>query len=450
MAQRKVKIGICHYRIGKTDGISLEIIKRKKALEKMGHIVKLISGPVQNGSDFIIKDLEFDTPEIVKIKKNAFTKLKDYKNQNELMHHIYDVSDRIKKRFLAIQKKQKFDYLFLHNIFSHGRHIAAAKAFYDAMKETGIKTIAVNHDFYDSYEGLYTPRTSKVKKYLSKYVPPKEKSIKHVTINSLSQKLLYKKIAQHSIVFPDTFEFSQKPWIVDSYNIDLLHKYNIKNNDLVILQATRIVERKAIEMAIEFVAELNKKLSKIEGKTLYNGKILDKKSKIILVFAGFVEPASREYWKKLQELMKNRNVKYKYIAPIIKHRRMKKNGKKIYSLWDAYAIADIVTYPSTWEGFGNQFLEAVFAKKPTLIFEYPVFTADIKPQGYQIISLGNKFIRVKNLATIPYNKIKKAVKETIDLMLNSKTNKLLNKNFQIGKKNHGEKALNKLLKECLK
>jgi len=57
-----------------------------------------------------------------------------------------------------------------------------------------------------------------------------------------------------------------------------------------------------------------------------------------------------------------------------------KGGKGLYLLsLDTYVFADIISYPSIFEGWGNQFIEAVFAKKPVIVFEYPVFKSDIKP-----------------------------------------------------------------------
>jgi glycosyltransferase involved in cell wall biosynthesis len=58
-------------------------------------------------------------------------------------------------------------------------------------------------------------------------------------------------------------------------------------------------------------------------------------------------------------------------------------------LWDSYVYADFVTYPSYWEGWGNQFVEAVFARLPILIFEYPVWCSDLKEKGFEVVSLGN-------------------------------------------------------------
>jgi glycosyltransferase involved in cell wall biosynthesis len=49
-----------------------------------------------------------------------------------------------------------------------------------------------------------------------------------------------------------------------------------------------------------------------------------------------------------------------------------------------YQAADLVTYPSAYEGFGNAFLEAVYFRKPILMNRYPVFIADIEPKGFDL------------------------------------------------------------------
>ena len=54
-------------------------------------------------------------------------------------------------------------------------------------------------------------------------------------------------------------------------------------------------------------------------------------------------------------------------------------------MWDAYRHADFVTYPSTYEGFGNAFLEAVYCKKPVLCNRYAIYRTDIEPCGFDVI-----------------------------------------------------------------
>ncbi len=73
-------------------------------------------------------------------------------------------------------------------------------------------------------------------------------------------------------------------------------------------------------------------------------------------------------------------------ADIVNHRRGKMpDGRKIYALADAYRDADLVTYPSTIEGFGNAFLETIYYKRPIVMSTYEIFKSDIQPKGFQVI-----------------------------------------------------------------
>ena len=63
-------------------------------------------------------------------------------------------------------------------------------------------------------------------------------------------------------------------------------------------------------------------------------------------------------------------------------------GRKIYSLSDAYANAVACTYFSTYEGFGNAFLEGVLARRPVFVNNYkPVFWPDIGSKGFKVVML---------------------------------------------------------------
>ena len=62
-------------------------------------------------------------------------------------------------------------------------------------------------------------------------------------------------------------------------------------------------------------------------------------------------------------------------------------GGRVFSLQDVYPHADLVTYPSLHEGFGNAFLEAVYFKKPLLVNRYSVYVVDIEPKGFEVVSI---------------------------------------------------------------
>ena len=44
----------------------------------------------------------------------------------------------------------------------------------------------------------------------------------------------------------------------------------------------------------------------------------------------------------------------------------------------------MVVYPSTHEGFGNAFLEALYYKKPILCNRYAIYRTDIEPSGFKV------------------------------------------------------------------
>ena len=94
-----------------------------------------------------------------------------------------------------------------------------------------------------------------------------------------------------------------------------------------------------------------------------------------------------EYLRELERQAAAAEVPLIYAASRFAPRRTQAGGKKVYTLWDAYAHADFVSYPSLYEGFGNALLEAIYFRQPTLVNRYSVYVADIAPLGLDLIEI---------------------------------------------------------------
>jgi len=445
----KRTIGLCHFRVGETDGVSLEMDKWKLSLEKLGHKVIYIAGSKGVLKDVeIIQELHYNDATNNKVVENAYVKFHSYKNEAEFKQEIEKEANSIESKLLEIIKRKNIDLLMVNNMFSLGWNLSAGLGFSNAIKNSDVKCLCHHHDFHWEREKYSHPTCTFVQDYLTTIFPPNHSRIKHVVINTIAKNELFKRRNIESTVVPNVFEFNND-WIIDEFNQDFRSSFNIKNNDLIILQATRIVQRKGIELALDFVAELNANKQLMIGKKLYNNQIFNADSKIVFLMVGLNE--DDPYFEKIMDYAHSKQINIKWVNEFVDHERHQTNTKKTYSLWDCYANCDIVTYTSLLEGWGNQFIEALVAKKIIISYQYPVFVQDILHLKFNTIDLGDTHtINENGLAEVKPEIIANASTKTIDLILSeSKYSNAVNENYTIGKQNLSLDALETLLKKLV-
>ena len=443
MMRCSMRIAFLHNALGKTDGVSLEVDKWREVLRRRGHEVFYIAG---NERDDIlcIPELSFYHPQTKKEIENATVALRDYKDGKELLEDINKSADIIKTQLFNIINENKIELIIPNNLMSVGYHIAALKAIYEIIEKTGIKTICHNHDFYFEDSGEVEPTCKEIEEILERMAPPDLPNVKNIVINEIAKDALLAKKNICAKVVPNVFDFDMKAWTEDEYNQGFLEDFGIAKNDIVFLQATRVMDRKAIELAIDLIGELNKNKEKFIGKFLYNGKKTDNRSNIILLCAGIVENfgISSNYVDNLKKKALDCNVDIRFIGDRVSHSRGMRDG-----IWDSYVYADFVTYPSIWEGFGNQFIEAVFAKLPIVAFEYPVYVSDLKGKGFGIVSLGDTYKKNNDLVYIDRSILKCACSRVMEMLIDKElTVKAVESNYNIAKENFSFKALEGILK----
>jgi len=243
-------------------------------------------------------------------------------------------------------------------------HVPLGLALTEVIAETQLPTIAHHHDFF--WERVRFSINS-IGDYLRMSFPPNLPNIVHVVINSEAREQLALRTGISSHIIPNVLDFENPPEINTERAKIFRESIGLKPGDRLILQPTRIIQRKGIEHAITMVRELK-----------------DPRNKLVVSHEAGDE--GFEYLEWLQEYARKQQVDLRMIEiKIADPWTHDENCQSGYSLWDIYPYADFITYPSLYEGFGNAFLEAVYFKKPMLINRYSTFVRDIEPLGFDLI-----------------------------------------------------------------
>ncbi|MGD0896601.1 MAG: glycosyltransferase family 4 protein, partial [Thermoguttaceae bacterium] len=408
-------IAFCQHRLGRTDGVSLEVDKWRKVMEGMGHTVHYIAGNDDVPGGHFVPELYPFHPVTARIIKNATRELVDYPNERALLDEIARHKGIVKPKVQKILRDLGVELLLPNNLLSVGYNIPGMLALSEILEETGLRAIVHSHDFWWEQSGEVNPTCPGIVDLYRRHAPPALPNVRHVVINRLAQRELKARRGLDARVVPNVFDFDQPAWQRDAYNHDFRQAIGLSETDLLFLQATRVLDRKAIELAIDVVAELNRPENRrrLEDGPLYDGRAFGPRDRIVLVCAGYVEGIglSASYPENLAAKAHDLGVDVRWVADLVERSRGQKNGKKVYSLWDSYTAADFVTYPSVWEGWGNQLIEALFARLPVVLFEYPVYVTDLKPVGFEVVSLGDRIAGkdARGLVTVERVRLEAAV-----------------------------------------
>ncbi len=450
-------IGFIQHRLGRTDGVSLEVDKFRSILERMGHTVHYLAGNDDvPGGQFIPELFPFH-PVTQRILQNATRKLVDYATPADLLAEVREHASRIKPGMLRFLRDNQLDLIFPNNLQSVGYNLPGMLALHEVIRETGIRAVCHSHDFWWEDSGEVYPTCPEVVAFYEEHAPPVEPNVRHLVINRLAQAQLRARKGVEARVVPNVFDFKQPTWTRDAYNADFRASIGLGENDLFFLQATRILDRKGVELAIDVIAELNlpHNRARLEARPLYDGRRFGPGDRIVLVCAGYVEGIglSGSYHQNLVDKAAAMGVEVVWCADRVKHSRGRDDQGKLYSLWDAYVGADFVTYPSVWEGWGNQLIEAVFARLPVLLFEYPVYVSDLRLAEFDVVSLGTETAGAdeRGLVRVAPDVLRAAADQVIVLLQDgARRRKAVEHNAEQARKLYSYEALEDILRAVLR
>jgi glycosyltransferase involved in cell wall biosynthesis len=362
-----MRIGIIATRLAGTDGVSLETAKVAAVLERLGHQCFYCAGELEEGRPgLLVPELHFEDPVAQALGRRAFGPAGE---DPALLAAIGERARELQaplRRFLA---EYGVEYVVVENAFAIPMQLPLAQALVDLLRELNLPGLAHSHDFYWERERFAVHALGS---FLDTYFPPALPGLRHAVINSAARRALRERRGLDSLLIPNVFDFDTPPPGIDEYNADFRQAIGLAPDDWLILQPTRVIPRKGIELAIELVAALD-----------------DPRARLVITHRAGDEGFA--YLEQLEAQARALGVDLRYVADQVDERRgTADGGRKSYSLWDAYPHADFVAYPSLYEGFGNALLETIYFRRPALVNRYPVYAEDIGPLGFQFVEIDGR------------------------------------------------------------
>lgn len=363
-----MRIGIVATRLAGVDGVTFETAKWEIALERMGHEIRLCAGEVDalRASARLVPPMHFSWPPAARVTAAAFDPNSDAVAVRAEIERLADLLIPVLDNWI---ESQHLEQLIVENVWAIPMHLPLGLALRRVVERRGIPAVGHHHDYWWERERF---KDCVLPELLQEAFPPDLPNVRHVSINSLAAAQLRMRRGLDSMVVPNVFDFERpRPHPHPAMRRRMRAELGMATRGLLVVQPTRVVPRKGIELAIELV-----------------GRLRDPDA--VLLITSPAGDEGLDYLLELERQAEHAGVRLRYAADRFEPDLEGKRLGPAHTLRDAYLAADLVTYPSLYEGYGNALLEAIFYGKPVVVNRYPVYVADIAPLGVEFIEIDGR------------------------------------------------------------
>ncbi|HTL85700.1 MAG TPA: glycosyltransferase family 4 protein [Acidimicrobiia bacterium] len=233
------------------------------------------------------------------------------------------------------------DLVIVDNICSLPLNVGAARAVASVVATHGGRVCFRHHDL---------PWQRRHLAQLEQEFPPRAPAdALHATVNLRSRRELEARGYNHAATIHNYFDLSSQ----DAARASTRAEFGFGEDEFVVFQPARAIERKNVPGGLRFAQRL---------------QALDHDRHVRYWLTG---PAEDGYAPTLERLVAR--------APL--EMTLGRARRAI----DAYAAADLVVFPSTWEGFGNPVIESIAARRACAAYPYPVLS-ELVAAGIRVFS----------------------------------------------------------------
>ncbi|WP_230391362.1 MULTISPECIES: glycosyltransferase family 4 protein [unclassified Oceanispirochaeta] len=381
-------------KLGDVDGVSLEADKWISVLSRMGHQIFTVAGQylrllehVPESRSLLIDKLSFSSKRQQYYESCIFPHL-DYRKprlsekklevlKNELQREGRSISDEIYDFIIT----QNIDFIIAENTNAMPMTLLGASAVYDLTQRKSVAALFHHHDFWWERSRF---SDCLLDSFLNVIMPPVSISNEHIVVSSYAEHILNSVKRVQPYVIPNCEDFENPP-LKDEYNSHFREDMGFCDDDILIIQPTRIVPRKRIEDSIQLTALLGRRYPELAGRIRF----------VISLYPG--DEAESDYLQIVRKAAEEAELELHLIYPRIRAERMILEGERFYTNRDVLVNADLVSYLPRWEGFGNALLEAFAARVPVVTSTYLVYKTDIRGSGVRPVEIRDRYDRMGNL-----------------------------------------------------
>ncbi|MDA3851438.1 MAG: glycosyltransferase family 4 protein [Spirochaetaceae bacterium] len=439
--EEKIRICFISGKLGDVDGVSLEVDKWVHVLKNMGHEIFTMAGRyaqpvsgVPSDNQILIKQIDFASEEQRSYETQVFPHLSKnppFLSDDRLEHvkaSLQGKGKELANQMFELIQNHRIDVLVAQNTNAMPMTLLGGFAVYYLATEKRVATIFHHHDFWWERSRF---SNNNIRDLLNIIMPPSDLGTEHVVISSYAEHILKSIKRVQPMVIHNCEDFDNPPKL-DDYNRDFRKDLGYSDEDILIVQPTRIVPRKRIEDSVALVALFQEKYPELAPRIRF----------IISLYQG--DELDDSYINDIQGMAVRMKVNLELISQRVASVRGKdKQGNKLYTNRDVLIHADLVTYLPIWEGFGNALLEAIAARVPVIITTYLVYKTDIKVCGFNHIEVRDRYDHYGRLI-IDNDIVKKMYRALTD---RTYRDKMTEGNFNIASREFGYPTLKAKLGE---
>lgn len=298
-------------------------------------------------------------------------------------HQLEELASALESNLAEMVKRFDVDTLHVDAMLSYPVCLPFNIAALRLADEFGLKIISRAHDFV--WERVMADNPYLIRASDS-ILPPVREDVLHVTLTDYARReLVARRHAGTALAVPNLFDFTAAAR--RHRGAELRARIGVSNEGLLVLQPTRCLPTKGVHHALHCASIVGRALGR-EPVVLVTGSTTG-------LGGRSANDIGSRYRAALVDLAAELQVRLQFMDGSLVECAEIGHGEN-FCVGDAYSAADLVSYVSVCEGFGNPVVESTIFRRPLVVSNYPVLEEEFTSRGLDFDIVGRDPVSTVN------------------------------------------------------